>query len=113
MLCDLALRLPQNKSVTQDPKSATELIVGAYDELQQLVNNGDVAGKEAGKARSVSNFLNTAIETESIYTAIAATTDASEVVDCYGNPGSVFSDVCLLIASALELLAEDHMNRAS
>ena len=69
-----------------------------------------MAGQEAGKAQSVSNFLNKANTADSIYAAIVATNDASEALNCVdGQPGSVFDSVCLLIASSLELLAEEHM----
>ena len=94
-------------------KTAKDFIVDAYEGLQDLLDNGAVAGKDAGKARSVSNFLLKANETDSVYTAIVATSDASEALDCFDNPTSVFSAICLLIASALGLLADQLISQAS
>ena len=82
------------------------MIVDVYEGLQDLLDNGNVTGKDAGKASSVSNFLLKANATEIVYTAIVATSDASEALSCIeGDSGSTFYDVCLVISAALLALA--------
>ena len=89
-------------------ETAKDLIVDAYADLQDLLDNGDVTGKDSGIATKVSNFLAKVNETDSVYTAIRFTTDASEALECAEvDSSSGFYTICAKIASALIALAAD------